>query len=114
MRDERDEAPSLRGDARLPDHGAPATVHGRTLADDPGPDRGWGKEICLRLNSRGAGTLRQVERRSTGAKGVSESHERPAVQDCRLGTEVLTDEQLGRKALSSSAEEVDTEQFCEW
>ena len=113
LRDERDEVSSLGGDARLPDHGAPATVHRRTLADDLGPKRGRGKEICLRLDGRGAGSLRQVERCSASAEGVSEGHEGPTVQDGRLGTELLPDEQLGGEALRGGTEEVDAEQFRE-
>ena len=110
LRDERDETPSLSGDARLPDHGAPATVHGRTLADDLGPDRGRGQKIRLRLDGCGTGPLRQVERGSTGAEGISEGHDGSTVQDGRIGTEFLSDEQLGSEALGSSTEEVDAEQ----
>jgi hypothetical protein len=35
------------------------------------------------------------------------------VQDGRIGTEFLPDEQLGSEALSSGTEEVDAEQVCE-
>ena len=92
LRDERDEASSLRGDACLPDYGAPATVYGRTLADDLSPERSWGKGIRLRLNGRGTGSLRQVEHCSVGTRGISEGHDGPTVQDGRLGTEILPDE----------------------
>ena len=97
----------------MPDQGAPATVHGRTLADDLGPDRGRSKEICLRLDGRSAGPLRQVQGCSAGAQGVSESHDGPTMQDGRLGTEILPDEQLGSETLRGGTEEVDAKQFCE-
>jgi hypothetical protein len=83
LRDARDEAPSLRSDACLPDHGAPATVYSRTLANDRGPDRGRGKEIHLRLDGRSAGPLRQVERCSASAQGVSEGHKAPEAPGAR-------------------------------
>ena len=61
----------------------------------------------------GAGSLRQVECCSASVEGVSKGHEGPTVQDGRLGTEILPDEQLGGEALRGGTEEVDAEQSRE-
>src|SRR5690242_19055000 len=53
LRSERDEPSILRGNACLPDHGAPAEMHGRGFAGETCPERCGTNEIRLAFNRHG-------------------------------------------------------------